>query len=127
MEIESVNMMYVEFIERDRWMPIEVFRHLGVLLLLLGHPDPDPALLAIWGAPSYTATEPLLRQGVASSTALLDWHLSRFGWRDPLTSHARWRHSDLSKQVDMASIRGLRARGAHGWRYRRSQFLCCPQ
>ena len=22
-------MIYVEFIERDRWVPIEVFRHLG--------------------------------------------------------------------------------------------------
>jgi hypothetical protein len=60
-------MMYVEFIERDRHMPIEVFRHLGnqssawaeeagdQLLLQLGRTlrfGPHPSYLAFWQVPN---------------------------------------------------------------------------
>ncbi len=42
------------------------------LLRRLGHLGPDPALMSIWGAPSYVAAEPLLRDTSLANVQLVD-------------------------------------------------------
>jgi len=49
-------------------------RQLYLLFLLqrLGHLGPDPALMSIWGAPSYAAAEPLLRAEAPDNAKVID-------------------------------------------------------
>ena len=49
-------------------------RELQLIFLLrrLGHLGPDPALMSIWGAPTYIAAEPLLREASWDKVQLVD-------------------------------------------------------
>jgi hypothetical protein len=79
--------MLGELIDRDRTMPVEVFRDLAsrqsgwadrsldCMVLRLGRTfplGPDPSPIAVWTAASYGDAEPLLKSPAPTGLCLLD-------------------------------------------------------